>query len=88
MAVKTRIGDISAVKKYTDKCIELTWFMNVQDPQMVLVWPDMVELDSLTDYFRYYTATGTTLDHEVWPALLLCKDGPMTVKGVAQFRNH
>lgn len=85
-SVKTKIKNIPAVKKYTDKCVELTWFMNVQDPPMVLVWPDMVEFDSLTDYFRYFTLTGTYLDHEVWPALLLCKDGPMIVKGVAQFK--
>ncbi|CAG2186447.1 unnamed protein product [Mytilus edulis] len=85
--VTANITKLSSVKKYTERCIELTWLMNVQDPSMVLLWPDMVSPDNLTDIFRYYTATGTVLDHEVWPALLLYKDGPMVVKGVAKFRN-
>lgn len=60
--------------------------MNVQDPPMVLLWPDMVSTENIVGYFRYCTATGTVLDHEVWPAVSLYKDGPLIYKGVAQFK--
>lgn len=60
--------------------------MNVQDPPMVLLWPDMVSTENIVGYFRYFTATGAVLDHEVWPAVSLYKDGPLIYKGVAQFK--
>ncbi|WP_263081735.1 hypothetical protein [Endozoicomonas sp. Mp262] len=34
--------------------------------------------------YKPYTQTGTTVEYDVWPAMLLYKDGPLLCKGVAQ----
>ncbi|CAC5413607.1 unnamed protein product [Mytilus coruscus] len=65
---------------------KIAWFMNVQDPPMSLLWPDDVRRGDITTSFRFFTRSGTILQHEVWPALLLTSDGPMMTKGVAQFK--
>jgi hypothetical protein len=36
--------------------------------------------------FRTFTKTGSILSYEVWPAVMLTKEGPLMVKGVAQFK--
>ncbi|XP_076071738.1 uncharacterized protein LOC143043212 isoform X2 [Mytilus galloprovincialis] len=86
---RERIRDIltiPSVKSYSQKCLQITWFMNVQDPPMSLLWPVDVKRGDITTTFRFFTRSGTILQHEVWPALLLTSDGPMMSKGVAQFK--
>ena len=77
---------IPLIKTYCDKCVELTWLMNVQDPPMVLIWPQDVQRDHMAGMFRTFTKTGSILSYEVWPAVMLTKEGPLMVKGVAQFK--
>lgn len=36
------------------------------------------------DVYRYYTKSGNYINFIIWPALLLYKNGPVLVKGVAQ----
>ncbi|XP_052076883.1 uncharacterized protein LOC127714893 [Mytilus californianus] len=86
---RERIRDIltiPSVKSYSQKCLQIAWFMNVQDPPMSLLWPADVRRGDITTSFRFFTRSGTILHHEVWPALLLTSDGPMMIKGVAQFK--
>jgi hypothetical protein len=66
-------------------CVELTWLMNVQDPPMVLIWPQDVQRDHMGRMFRTFTKTGSILSYEVWPAVMLTKEGPLMVKGVSQY---
>lgn len=77
---------IPFVKTYCDKCVEITWLMNVQDPPMLLIWPHDVQRDHMAGMFRTFTKTGSILSYEVWSAVMLTKEGPMMVKGVAQFK--
>lgn len=77
---------LDRVTKYLQKCVEVTWFMNVQDPPMGLLWPNTNENEISLNCFRHFTKFGNKLEHEVWPALLLHDQGPVIVKGVAQLR--
>lgn len=77
---------IEYVKTYCGKCVELTWLMHVQDPPMFLIWPQDVQRDHMAGMFRTFTKTGSILSYEVWPAVMLTKEGPLMVKGVAQFK--
>ncbi|WP_263081295.1 hypothetical protein [Endozoicomonas sp. Mp262] len=36
------------------------------------------------NYYRIYTSSGSTVDYQVWPALLLHKNGPLLSKGIVQ----
>ncbi|KAL4231979.1 hypothetical protein ACF0H5_009556 [Mactra antiquata] len=73
------------LKRYTKKCIEVTWSMRIQDPPMVFI--DKLERgsDFDTERFKKYTTNGgDKYDYLVWPALLLQRGGAMLCKGVAQ----
>lgn len=71
------------VIKYLELCIEVTWYMQIQDPPAVLLF---VKGDNdVVTYFRPYTSSGSKLEYIVWPAMLLHENGPMVSKGVAQF---
>jgi hypothetical protein len=77
---------LDRITKYLHKCVEVTWFLNVQDPSMGLLWPNTNESEISLNCFRHFTKFGNKLEHEVWPALLLHDHGPVIVKGVAQLR--
>ncbi|XP_071125515.1 uncharacterized protein [Mytilus edulis] len=77
---------LDKVTRYLQKCVEVTWYMNVQDPPMVLLWPNTNENEISLNCFRHFTKFGNKLEHEVWPALLIHDQGPVIVKGVAQLR--
>lgn len=70
---------------YTNKCVELTWFMCVHDPPICL---DVAVGHESFDTNRYkpFTKSGTSVDYYVWPPLLLHEGGPLLAKGVAQGR--
>ncbi|CAG2242072.1 unnamed protein product [Mytilus edulis] len=77
---------LDKVTRYLQKCVEVTWYMNVQDPPMGLLWPNTNENEISLNCFRHFTKFGNKLEHEVWPALLIHDQGPVIVKGVAQLR--
>ncbi|KAL5012617.1 hypothetical protein ScPMuIL_011168 [Solemya velum] len=80
-----RLGTYTThIDQYVLKCVELFWLMCVQDPPVTL-GPDP-EVGDKFDlmYYRYYTATGSTVKYVVWPPLLLYDGGPILSKGVAQ----
>ncbi|XP_021367111.1 uncharacterized protein LOC110459261 isoform X2 [Mizuhopecten yessoensis] len=75
----------TSMTDYLSECISLCWSMVVQDPPIVLHWPlDKQGSDIDRDMFNLYTKTGTKLNYEVWPALLLHTNGPLLRKGVVQ----
>ncbi|KAK3587498.1 hypothetical protein CHS0354_003641 [Potamilus streckersoni] len=80
------------IEKYNSKslfyfsrgCVEVCWFMCMQEPPMVFV--GKVEQNSPLDTksFRCYSRPGDKVDYLVWPALLLNEGGHVVVKGVVQ----
>ena len=72
------------INVYTKLCVEITWFMAIQDPPMVFI--DIIDRGANfdTEYFQKYKhCTGNKFDYLVWPALVLFPGGPLVVKGVA-----
>eukprot|EP00105_Crassostrea_gigas_P046404 XP_019930552.1 PREDICTED: uncharacterized protein LOC105347472 isoform X1 [Crassostrea gigas] len=68
------------VISYVQKCVELCWFMNVQDPPMELVAPKEGE-DVDKNLFSHHGRKGKKVQTCVWAALLLHKEGPVVCKG-------
>jgi len=58
--------------------------MVVQDPPVVLGEEASAGDTFNPDYFREYTSTGVTVEYTVWLPLLLCENGALLCKGVAQ----
>ncbi|XP_053382816.1 golgin subfamily A member 6-like protein 26 [Mercenaria mercenaria] len=72
------------VSSFTKECLEVCWFMAIQDPPVVFA-PELRQGSKFnTDLFKPYTSSGTHVDYVVWPALLLHEGGPVLAKGVAQ----
>lgn len=72
----------SGCEVFVDRCIELCWMMNIQDPPMYLQFESSDVIDR--SMFRLFTRNGERLEYVVWPALLLHENGPLVQKGVAQ----
>lgn len=70
---------------YTNRCVELAWWMCVQDPP---IYMDVMESTVIHAFnvatYKAYTKTGKTVEYYVWPALLLENGGAVFMKGVAQ----
>ncbi|XP_069109051.1 uncharacterized protein [Argopecten irradians] len=80
---KKSIGNIrKKTKDYMKKCVQVCWFMTVQDPKVVINYKVTGQFDE--DRFKAYTKKGKQVDYLVWPALHLHEGGPMISKGVAQ----
>ena len=76
-------GKLPQVVEYTNKCVEITWLMSVQDPPVIL--DNMEDHHGFqTEMYKAFTKHGRNVDFYVWPALLLHKGGPLLAKGVAQ----
>ncbi|CAC5390084.1 unnamed protein product [Mytilus coruscus] len=66
--------------KYAERCVFVSWLMVVQDPEMYID-EQQREGDRLDkDKYKEYTQSGKTISFNVWPALYLCKDGPLLIK--------
>ncbi|XP_061165407.1 uncharacterized protein LOC133174327 [Saccostrea echinata] len=65
---------------YVRKCVELCWYMCMQDPPMVIISPERgQEIDK--GLFSLHGRRGKTVEVCVWPALLLHDSGPLVCKG-------
>ncbi|XP_061185064.1 uncharacterized protein LOC133193105 [Saccostrea echinata] len=68
------------IEAYLKACVEICWFLCIQDPPMVLIIPEKGEtIDK--KLFKMYKTSGDTVDICVWPALLLSEDGSVVCKG-------
>ncbi|KAL3878449.1 hypothetical protein ACJMK2_030799 [Sinanodonta woodiana] len=72
------------VKRYIDRCTDVCWYMSIQDPQMVMDGDKSPDDKFNSIKHREYTKKGPYEECVVWPALYLCKGGPMLSNGVAQ----
>jgi hypothetical protein len=73
---------VNCCESFIDKCVELCWLMQIQDPPMSLDFGSTKTVDQ--NRFRFFTRSGNVVDFVVWPALLLHENGPLVQKGVVQ----
>ncbi|XP_061164616.1 uncharacterized protein LOC133173647 isoform X2 [Saccostrea echinata] len=73
-------SDDPKVVAYVDKCIELTWYMRVQDPPMYLRCLQKGDPICKTE-FAFHGRKGKTTSVCVWPALFLFEEGHLVTKG-------
>ncbi|KAK3100045.1 hypothetical protein FSP39_013878 [Pinctada imbricata] len=69
---------------FVNKCVELCWYMSIQEKPVMLVFDAEKGRSFRTDLYRLYTKSGTKCDFLVWPAMLLHDKGPILQKGVIQ----
>ncbi|XP_062571369.1 uncharacterized protein LOC134233419 [Saccostrea cucullata] len=72
------------VVRYTQKCVEVTWYMCIQLPQLHLVTKVIRKSTFDTKLFSYYTMAGDKIDFVVWPAVIQGENERIVSKGVAQ----
>ncbi|KAL5013088.1 hypothetical protein ScPMuIL_011639 [Solemya velum] len=75
---------MKACDAYIEKCVELCWYMLVQDPPMDLCWQFQQGDPFPSNSFRSYTSSGDKVDYVVWPTLYLFENGSVISKGVCQ----
>ncbi|XP_060582838.1 interaptin-like [Ruditapes philippinarum] len=75
------------IKEFAFACLELCWFMMVNNPPVAFAPVLAKGSDFNSDLYKPYSYGGTHIDYVVWPALLLHEGGPILGKGVAQGYN-
>ncbi|XP_052719813.1 uncharacterized protein LOC128191669 [Crassostrea angulata] len=65
---------------YVRKCVELCWYMCMQDPPMTIISPIQGQLVDKA-LFSFHGRRGKIVEVCVWPALLLHENGPLVCKG-------
>ena len=75
-----KVRQDARVLSYVTKCVELCWYMCMQDPPMELAVPKKgATMDK--NLFSFHGRKGRVVNCCVWAALLLHKDGPLVCKG-------
>jgi len=72
-----------AVEAFVNSVIEVLWLMTIQDPPMVIKWPQPNDTFSEASY-KPYKKQGSVVKQPVWPAVYLNANGPLIKKGYAQ----
>ncbi|XP_076071199.1 uncharacterized protein LOC143042663 [Mytilus galloprovincialis] len=70
------------IKEYVDNCVNLIWYMCIQQPPMEIVWGKRGEKFN-KEMFRFSGKKGTKFRLIVWPAVLYFKDGALAAPGYA-----
>lgn len=71
------------MRKYVNRCAELSWLMNVQDPPLLLHFDAMAGEQVNKLLFSCYTRAGSIVEYVVWPAVIY-ENGTVYRKGVLQ----
>ncbi|XP_071127157.1 uncharacterized protein [Mytilus edulis] len=67
---------------YVEQCIDLIWYMCIQQPPMEIRWA--VKGDKFNkEQFRFSGRKGKKYRMTVWPAVFLHKEGPLVAPGYA-----
>jgi len=85
--MKEKVPDFKygeATSAYSRKCVEITWFMNVQLPPMVIEKSPPRDSEFDIDLYSVYTIQGKLVDYVVWPVCRVEKDGLLLCKGILQ----
>ncbi|CAG2212514.1 unnamed protein product [Mytilus edulis] len=80
--VLTDISIGKELKEYVDNCVNLIWYMCIQQPPMEIVWGKHGEKFN-KEMFRFSGKKGTKFRLTVWPAVLYFKDGGLAAPGYA-----
>ena len=70
------------VEAYVRQCIDLVWYMCIQQPPMEIMWAKPGEKFN-REVFRFSGKKGKKFKMTVWPAVFLHKDGPLVAPGYA-----
>ena len=70
------------VDAYVRQCIDLVWYMCIQQPPMEIMWAKPGEKIN-KEVFLFSGKKGKKFKTTVWPAVFLHKDGPLVVRGYA-----
>ncbi|KAL3878886.1 hypothetical protein ACJMK2_031214 [Sinanodonta woodiana] len=81
-SIVTSVNESKKLYLYTERCVELTWLMCIQDPPMYLYLGQARTPHN--DIFKPYRKSGKIVEYFVWPCLYLHEGGPLMSKGVAQ----
>lgn len=77
--------NVKATKDYLRESLELSWLMAIQDPPVYMDTNFSTTNEQFdSNVFKQYTKSGSSIDFIVWPALYLCENGSLLIKGVAQ----
>ncbi|XP_021352050.1 uncharacterized protein LOC110449489 isoform X2 [Mizuhopecten yessoensis] len=82
---RAKLGWIAEdIPDFVKGCIEVCWLMCTQDPPVFI--GSEADVGSAFDgnVYKPYTISGTIVSYNVWPPLLLHKNGPLLVKGIVQ----
>ncbi|XP_076103808.1 uncharacterized protein LOC143072648 [Mytilus galloprovincialis] len=75
------------ITSYVDKCVEITWYMAVQNYPIIL--DDSVSRDKRFDYAHYNSfdeeneVNGSVYHYLIWPALINAENNAHLCKGIA-----
>jgi len=75
---------MKGIRSFIHQCVYLTWLMAVQDPPVEIEPAAEAGARFDQNVYRHHTNTGSRIAFVVWPALRVCKDGPLLCKGVAE----
>ncbi|XP_052078862.1 uncharacterized protein LOC127716654 isoform X1 [Mytilus californianus] len=70
------------LKEYVDNCVNLIWYMCIQQPPMEIVWGKRGDKFN-KEMFRFSGKKGTKFRLTVWPAVLYHKEGALAAPGYA-----
>ncbi|XP_052078907.1 uncharacterized protein LOC127716705 isoform X2 [Mytilus californianus] len=79
---KTVVQHRDCCLAYIENCVNLCYYVAVQDPPMVIDFEPGQIFDKQS--WKEYTRSGTQVEYVVWPALYLYKGGSIMSKGVVQ----
>ncbi|CAC5382390.1 unnamed protein product [Mytilus coruscus] len=79
---KTVVQHRDCCLAYIENCVNLCYYVAVQDPPMVIDFEPGQIFDKQS--WKEYTRSGTEVEYVVWPALYLYKGGSIMSKGVVQ----
>lgn len=82
LSCKTVVQYTDCCLAYIENCVNLCYYVAVQDPPMVIDFEPGQMFDKQS--WKEYTRSGTEVGYVVWPALYLYKGGPIMTKGVVQ----
>lgn len=74
----------NAALDYINKCAELTWMMNFEDPPVALDFDFKEGAKLNSNRFNAYFKKGKMIDYLVWPVLVSLSDNTLLTKGIVQ----
>lgn len=74
----------NAALDYINKCAEICWMMNFEDPPVALDFEVKEGAKLNADRFNTYFKKGKIVDYLVWPVLMSLSDNTIITKGIVQ----